>query len=81
MDIRHYPSEHDVAMLEYMNTNNIPYFVVFTKCDKFSKQQMRNRLKELSEDLDISDDANVTDAGLDLAELYQVIKMDEEGME
>ena len=42
-----------------MNNANIPYFVVFTKCDKFSKQQLRNRLKELAEDLDISDDANV----------------------
>lgn len=59
MDIRHYPSDHDIAMLEFMNNANIPYFVVFTKCDKFSKQQMRNRLQELAEDLDIKDDANV----------------------
>lgn len=48
IDIRHEPTSEDIAMLEYMNANEIPYFVVFTKCDKMSRQQLRNRLGELS---------------------------------
>lgn len=59
MDIRHSPSKEDVGMLQYMNSNNIPYFVVFTKCDKFSKQQMRKRISELSEELNFEENANV----------------------
>lgn len=59
MDIRHEPSKHDIGMLEYMNEANIPYFVVFTKCDKFSKQQLRNRLNELSRELEFNDDAQI----------------------
>ena len=49
MDIRREPSEEDAAMLEYMNANNIRYFVVFTKCDKFSNAQLRRRIEELKE--------------------------------
>ena len=59
IDIRHDPSKEDVAMLEYMNANDIPYFVVFTKCDKFSRQQLRNRLAELSKIYDFKEGANV----------------------
>jgi len=35
IDIRHEPSKEDIQMLSYMNMQNIPYFVVFTKCDKY----------------------------------------------
>lgn len=59
IDIRHSPSKEDVAMLEYMNNCNIPYFVIFTKCDKFSRQQLRKRIDELSEEFDFKDDAFV----------------------
>ena len=33
IDSRHYPSEEDMAMIKYMNTQKIPYFLVLTKCD------------------------------------------------
>lgn len=59
IDIRHSPSKEDIGMLEYMNANNIPYFLVFTKCDKFSRQQMRKRIDELSEELNFEEDSNV----------------------
>ncbi len=59
MDIRHRPSAEDVGMLEFLNNSGLPYFVVFTKCDKFSRQQLNKRLNELSQELNFDDDANV----------------------
>ena len=37
IDIRHEPSTNDINMIEFLNNNGLPYFVVFTKCDKLSK--------------------------------------------
>lgn len=59
MDIRHNPSAEDVGMLEFLNNSDLNYFVVFTKCDKFSRQQLIKRLNELSKELNFSDDAVV----------------------
>ena len=77
MDIRHDPSKDDIAMLEYMNANDLPYFVVFTKCDKMSRQQMRKRIDELSEILDFDEDARVyavsSQNGVGIAELQEGI--------
>ncbi|MBO4928657.1 MAG: YihA family ribosome biogenesis GTP-binding protein [Clostridiales bacterium] len=58
IDIRHAPSKDDVRMLEYMNQSGIPYFLVFTKCDKLSKAQIRKQLIEFSKFLDFHDDAH-----------------------
>lgn len=78
MDIRHSPSKEDAAMLEYMNANAIPYFVVFTKCDKMSRQQMRKRIEELSTELDFDEDAHVyavsSQSGAGIEELRQGIE-------
>ncbi len=57
IDIRHSPSKEDVAMLGYLNATNIPYFVVFTKCDKFSKQELQKRLKDLNFEYGFQEDA------------------------
>lgn len=57
IDIRHAPSADDIRMLDYMNQNNIPYFLVFTKCDKLSKAQIRRQLQEFSKILDFHEDA------------------------
>lgn len=59
IDIRHEPSAEDIGMLDYMNKNNIPYFVIFTKCDKFSKQQLTNRLRELNDEFNFGEDASI----------------------
>ena len=59
IDVRHDPSKEDIGMLEYLNNNNIPYFVIFTKCDKFSRAQLNRRIKELEEVFDFSEDANI----------------------
>ena len=59
MDIRREPTEEDVAMLEYMNANNIRYFVVFTKCDKFSAAQLRRRIEELKDIYNFDENADI----------------------
>ena len=59
MDIRRDPSAEDIAMLDYMNSNNLPYFVVFTKCDKFSAAGLRRRIEELKEVCDFDENADV----------------------
>ncbi|MBO4636975.1 MAG: YihA family ribosome biogenesis GTP-binding protein [Clostridiales bacterium] len=78
IDARHDPSKEDIGMLEYMNANNVPYFVVFTKCDKFSRQQLRNRMAELSKIYDFREDANVfavsSTAKQGLSELKEAIE-------
>ena len=58
IDIRHEPSKEDVQMLSYMNMQNIPYFVVFTKCDKYSKVQLTKRLSEQLDAFEIHDKAH-----------------------
>jgi GTP-binding protein len=57
LDVRNEPSKEDLNMLNYMNQQKIPYFLVFTKCDKLSRQQLNNRLSEMSDFLDIQDQA------------------------
>ena len=59
MDIRREPTEEDVAMFEYMNANDIRYFVVFTKCDKFSYAQLRRRIEELKDIYNFDENADI----------------------
>lgn len=59
IDIRHEPSKEDVGMLEYLNSTNTPYFVVFTKCDKFSRAQLMKRIKELELEYKFDESARV----------------------
>jgi len=59
LDIRRDPTPEDASMFEYMNANKIPYFVVFTKCDKFSAAGLRRRLDELRKVYDFDEDAQV----------------------
>ncbi|MCR5593583.1 MAG: ribosome biogenesis GTP-binding protein YihA/YsxC [Saccharofermentans sp.] len=77
MDIRREPSKEDIAMLEYMNSNSIRYFVVFTKADKFSKEGMRRRVEELKDIYNFDDNADVfavsSDKKLGIEELRESI--------
>ncbi|MBP5261724.1 MAG: YihA family ribosome biogenesis GTP-binding protein [Clostridiales bacterium] len=59
IDIRHEPSDRDKAMIEFLNQAQIPYFVVFTKCDKLSKMQCSKQIAQMSRYLDFSEDAFV----------------------
>lgn len=59
IDIRHEPSADDIGMLEYLNSTELPYFLVFTKCDKLSAQQVRKQVKMMSDIFDFAEDARV----------------------
>ena len=64
-------------MLEYMNSNSIRYFVVFTKADKFSKEGMRRRVEELKDIYNFDENADVfavsSDKKLGIQELREAI--------
>jgi len=59
MDIRREPTDEDIAMFEYMNANNIRYYVVFTKCDKYSAAQLRRRIEELKDIYNFDENADI----------------------
>ena len=59
IDIRHEPSNDDIGMLNFLNSAGLPYFLVFTKCDKLSAQQVRKQLQMMSNSLDFAEDARV----------------------
>ena len=59
VDIRHEPSKGDISMIEFLNSSGLPYFLVFTKCDKLSKMQVNKRIDEMGKFLDFHDDAYV----------------------
>lgn len=59
IDSRHYPSEEDMAMIKYMNTQKIPYFLVLTKCDKFSRQQLNKQIEMFTDVLDFDENAYI----------------------
>jgi len=59
VDIRHEPSKDDIAMLDFLNESRLPYFLVFTKCDKLSAQQVRKQLQLMSTFLDFHEEARV----------------------
>ncbi len=59
IDIRHEPSVSDIAMIEYLNNANIPYFCVFTKCDKLSRAQTAKQIDMMAHYLDFCEDAHV----------------------
>jgi GTP-binding protein len=53
IDIRHAPQKVDLAFMEQLALNGIPFYMVFTKADKLSTTQMNNHvelyLKQLAE--------------------------------
>ena len=59
LDIRREPSDKDIMMLEYLNSTDIPYFIVFTKCDKMSRSQCLTRQRALCSQFRFSPDARV----------------------
>jgi len=59
IDIRHEPSVKDKAMIEFLNASSIPFFLVFTKCDKLSKFAASKQVAKMAEYLDFYEDANV----------------------
>lgn len=58
VDVRHEPQKADLEFINWLGGNRIPFSIVFTKCDKISKQQTvrsvesyKRTLRETWEDL------------------------------
>lgn len=47
IDMRHAPSQQDIDMIQYMSTNEIPFVVALTKCDKLNKGEKIKQLEEI----------------------------------
>jgi GTP-binding protein len=43
IDSRHDPMDVDISFIEWMETNQIPYLIVLTKCDKISPKALAER--------------------------------------
>lgn len=47
VDMRHDMTEQDIEMIEYMTSNNIPFIVALTKCDKLNKTERAEQLMSI----------------------------------
>jgi len=45
VDVRHDPQKSDLEFINWLGANRIPFAIVFTKCDKVSKQQTVNSVE------------------------------------
>ncbi len=53
MDMRHPPTNHDIAMLSFLYQMEMPYTVVLTKSDKLNKGEYAERMAKIGEELGI----------------------------
>ena len=53
LDIRRVPSEDDMQMIKYLQHYNIPFIIIATKCDKFSKAQQGVAVQKLAQQLKV----------------------------
>ena len=51
IDFRRKASGEDLQMLHYLTERNIPFVIVFTKCDKLNKTETLRRMEEIGEEL------------------------------
>lgn len=51
IDMRHSPSDHDIAMLDFLYQMDIPYTVVMTKSDKLNRSEYAERMENISKEL------------------------------
>lgn len=54
LDIRRMPSEHDIAMINMVNENKIPFLIVLTKSDKLSRNEAFNQQHRIAKTLEVS---------------------------
>lgn len=53
VDIRHKPTQLDTLMVDYLAHYNIPFLIIATKADKFSKSQIKNELHKIANTLGV----------------------------
>ena len=51
IDMRHPPSDHDIAMLDFLYQMEMPYTVVLTKSDKLNKTEYAERMAKIGTEL------------------------------
>jgi GTP-binding protein len=59
LDIRHEPSEDDVAMIDFLAELEVPTVVVLTKADKLSKRAAHDRAGDIMKMLSLSDEQTI----------------------
>ncbi|MCI5775559.1 MAG: ribosome biogenesis GTP-binding protein YihA/YsxC [Aerococcus sp.] len=53
VDFRHQPSKDDIAMIDQLNTEEMPYFIIATKADKVKRNQHDKQLHLIKDTLDL----------------------------
>ncbi len=51
IDMRHPPTAHDMAMLDFLYQTEIPYAIVLTKSDKLNRKEYNERMERISSEL------------------------------
>ncbi len=51
IDMRHPPSDHDIAMLDFLYQMDMPYTIVMTKSDKLNRTEYAERMENISKEL------------------------------
>lgn len=51
IDVRIPPQAIDIEFMKWLSTNQLPFVILFTKCDKLSANKIRNNVKAFSEEL------------------------------
>ena len=54
LDIRHAPSDLDISMLNFLQANSIPFAIIATKADKFSRAQGSTAKQKLAQSLGVT---------------------------
>ncbi|MBR7039758.1 MAG: YihA family ribosome biogenesis GTP-binding protein [Oscillospiraceae bacterium] len=56
IDMRHAPSKDDIAMIEHLIDEELPFIIVFTKADKLGKQEREQRMASFTEEIPCFED-------------------------
>ena len=56
LDIRRIPTNEDIEMLEWLEHNEVNYYIIFTKTDKFSNNEKFKQLKEIKKKLEFDNE-------------------------
>lgn len=50
-DMRHSVTQQDIEMMRFLKSNEYPFIVVMTKCDKLNKTEYARRMQEIKQEL------------------------------
>ncbi len=50
-DMRHGVTQQDIDMMRFLKSNEYPFIVVMTKCDKLNKTEYARRMQEIKQEL------------------------------